>query len=112
MKQWIEGYKIVRQIGEELCSFNEGFQTYKEGCITYRYYGHGPLCLFNTMDNAIKFLKERGKENNQCYIYKCQYLYCHNPRKRIWCGNGVREAFGDGVIFANQIILQERIRWE
>jgi len=77
-EKWEEGYKIVETICGKLYSFT--MQTrptaYRKKATTVPKIGYGPLAVFDTLENALRFIgyPDVGPVARHAEIWRCRYV--------------------------------------
>ena len=106
MKKYETGYKVVKKqsLVSAIIQGKDCALQYKVNKWIKSRKGCGPLCVFNTIENAKDF-----KWDNQT-IYEC--LYEKSNEHKVYCGNGERSIFSlpQGTILATKVELIRRIR--
>jgi hypothetical protein len=105
------GYKVVfvdKRGRLVSCSFLNNAVVYKIGKTTKPSKGGGPLCVFETLEQARRF---KYIDNPTWRIYACEYE--PSEEKKIWLSDGYTtnylDALPEGTKLASSVKLTERM---
>ena len=135
MKEQKEYFKVLGIVDHEI-TYDDGTITnliscysytplyYAKGKTTRRENGFGPMAVFDTLDNAEKFVEDlrRKQEIKGFAIYKCT-IKRNNRAKTLWYSKHIDRRFWfgwqpqrmnpydlpDGTVLADEVTLTERV---